>query len=107
MIEIFGLLVFGHMLADYPLQGQFLSVAKNRHNPLCGVPWEQGLLAHCVIHAGFVGIITGSIWLALIELVAHAIIDDTKCANRLSFRQDQALHIGCKALWCAILLAVQ
>ncbi|MBB5700611.1 hypothetical protein FHS76_004256, partial [Ochrobactrum daejeonense] len=26
-LELFSLLVFGHMLADYPLQGDFLSKA--------------------------------------------------------------------------------
>lgn len=59
-LELFGLLVFGHMLGDYPLQGDFLSKAKNRYAPIAGVPWYQALGAHSAIHAGFVGIITGS-----------------------------------------------
>jgi hypothetical protein len=94
-----ALLLFGHALADYPLQGDFLSKAKNRFAPLPGVPWYQALGAHAAIHAGFVGIITGSIWLAAFEFVAHWLIDDAKCAGRINYNQDQALHATCKALW--------
>lgn len=28
--------------------------------------------------------------------------DYTKCAGRLTFNQDLALHIACKALWVAV-----
>lgn len=99
MITILLLLVFAHALADYPLQGDFLSKAKNRTAPLPGVPWYQALGAHAAIHAGFVGIITGSIWLALAEFIAHALIDDAKCRGVLTFNQDQLAHMACKVLW--------
>lgn len=106
MNEILALLIVGHALADYPLQGEFLSRAKNHHKPIPGVPWWQALLAHSTIHAGFVGVITGSFWLGLAELVIHAATDHAKCAGRISFGTDQAIHVACKVLWVVILANV-
>lgn len=105
MIEIFALLVFGHMLADYPLQGDFLARGKNRMNPIPGIPWQHCMAAHAIIHGGFVGIITGSVWLGIAETVAHAVIDDAKCKGHLSYHEDQAWHIACKILPAAITAA--
>ena len=101
--EMFALLVFGHMLADYPLQGDFLSKAKNRFHPLAGMPWYQAMLAHSVIHGGLVGLVTGSLWLGLAETAVHWLIDDAKCAGRIGFNCDQLLHIGSKLLWVALI----
>jgi len=105
-LELFGLLVFAHALCDYPLQGEFLSRAKNRASPMAGIPWYQALGAHALIHGGFVGLVTGSIWLGLAETIAHALIDDAKCHGRLSFNQDQALHVACKVLWLLALVTI-
>lgn len=98
-----ALLIVGHAIADYPLQGEFLAKAKNRISPLPGVPFYQALGAHAVMHGGMVGVVTGSLTLGLCEAAIHAVIDDAKCAGRLSFNQDQAAHVGCKLLWCALL----
>lgn len=100
-----ALLLFAHALADYPLQGDFMARAKNPALPLPGVPWETALTMHAAIHAGFVGLITGSLLLALFELVVHWLIDYAKCRGVLSFREDQVLHVGCKVLW-ALVVAV-
>jgi hypothetical protein len=102
--EIMGLLIVGHALADYPLQGDFLAKAKNHTAPLPGMPWYQALLMHSIIHAGFVGVITQSLWLGLAELVIHAATDYAKCAGKISFNQDQAIHIICKAVWVVVVL---
>ena len=99
MLDILLLLIAGHALADYPLQGDFLSKAKNHRQPIVGVPWYQALLAHSAIHGGMVGLITGSIWLGLAEFIAHNLIDYGKCAGKITFNQDQALHIVCKLAW--------
>lgn len=104
--EMLFALVAAHALADYPLQGDFLSKAKNRAAPIPGVPWWQALGAHALIHGAFVAAITGSVWLGLAEVAAHAIIDDAKCKGRIGFNADQALHIGCKLLWWAIAIGV-
>lgn len=98
------LLMVGHFIADYPLQGDFLAKAKNRYNPIPGVPWYHALTAHCFIHAGAVFFITGHLWAALIEFMCHFAIDDMKCAGNLTYNQDQFLHILTKLL--IVLVAV-
>ncbi len=105
LITIFAALIVGHAVADYPLQGDFLAKAKNRFMPIPGVPWFQALGWHAVMHGGAVWLVTGSLALGLAETVCHAFIDDRKCAGKLSFNQDQAFHIVCKALWAAIAIA--
>lgn len=101
-LTIFALMVVGHALADYPLQGDFLARGKSRANPIQGVPFWQPLTAHAVIHGGFVGVITGSIWLAMAETVIHWFTDDAKCRGRISYNTDQGIHIGCKVAWIII-----
>jgi len=105
MVEMLALLIFAHAVADYPLQGDFLARAKSRVAPIPGFPWWQALGAHSVIHAGFVGIITGSIWLAVAEAAVHFATDDLKCRGKISLNTDQAIHIGCKILWALIATA--
>lgn len=104
-VEMFGALMVGHALADYPLQGDFLARAKNRTAPIPGIPWQQGLAWHAVIHGGAVGLITGSVWLGVAEAIAHAIIDDAKCRGRIGFNTDQGLHVALKALWVFMIWA--
>lgn len=101
-LEMFALMVFAHALADYPLQGEFLARAKNRTAPIAGMPWYQALAAHAIIQGGFVGILSGSISLAVAEAVVHAITDDLKCRGKLGFNMDQVIHIGSKIVWCVI-----
>ncbi|MDQ7996074.1 MAG: DUF3307 domain-containing protein [Luteibacter sp.] len=93
------LLLVGHALADYPLQGDFLSRAKNERAPIPGVPWWQAMAAHCLIHAGVVYLVTGSIVLAALEFVIHGITDRAKCFGWIGFSTDQAIHVACKFLW--------
>lgn len=95
-------MIAAHAVADYPLQGDFLAKAKNRTAPIPGVPWWQALGAHAIIHGGAVGFITRSPALGIAEAVAHAITDDLKCRGKLTYNQDQAIHVVCKALWAAI-----
>ena len=97
-----GAMVVGHALADYPLQGDFLSRAKNRTAPIPGVPWYQAMGAHVAIHGGFVWLITGLWWLGVLEALIHFATDDLKCRGRLSFNQDQGIHIACKVAWALI-----
>lgn len=105
MMEIFALMVAAHALADYPLQGDFLAKAKNHTAPIAGVPFYHALGAHSAIHAGFVGVITGSLWIGLAEFVIHAATDYAKCDGRISYNTDQAIHIGCKAVWVTLVIA--
>jgi len=106
MLELFALMVFAHALADYPLQGDFLSKAKNHKDPIPGIPFYHALGAHSIIQAGFVGIITGMIWLAIAEFFIHVATDYAKCDGRISYNTDQAIHIGCKALWAVLAVLI-
>lgn len=91
-----------HALADFAGQGDFMSKAKNSQAPIEGVPWQTVLASHCAIHGAAVALITGLWWLALAEAVAHWLTDDAKCRGRISFNEDQAIHLVCKVLWCAV-----
>lgn len=103
-LTVLALLIVGHALADYPLQGDFLAKAKNHKSPIPGVPWYQALFAHSTIHAGAVGLITGSLWLAMAELVIHTATDWAKCDGRISFNVDQTIHFACKIVWATLVV---
>lgn len=103
-LELFGALIVAHMLCDYPLQGDFLAKAKNHRAPLPGVPWQQALAAHSLIHGGAVWLLTGLWWLGAAETAAHALTDYLKSDRRpgFGFHSDQAVHILFKGLWVLI-----
>ena len=103
MAALFLKLVIGHCLADYPLQGDFLSKAKNHRQPIPGVPWYQALMAHSAIQAGMVWFVTGKLWLAGVEFVLHAFTDYMKSDGRISFNTDQVVHLACKTAYAAVL----
>ena len=101
---LFFALLIGHALADYPLQGDFLALHKDRHyrDPARPLPvglWVHCLFAHCLIHAGFVWFITGRLFFGFAELVLHLIFDFLKCEKRTGFHTDQVLHAASKALY--------
>jgi len=111
-LVLFFALVIGHAFADFPLQGDFLSHGKNRNikPPQLadgkGSPkglWVYLMSAHCLIHAGFVWVITGSVAFALAEFVLHWVIDAAKCEGKTSFAMDQWLHIATKAVFVLII----
>lgn len=99
------LLLVAHALADFPLQGDFLSKAKDPTAVIMSTGeriWVWAMGSHCLIHAGFVTVITGNAWLGLAEFVAHGVTDYVKCQRRISFGTDQTIHIACKVLWAGI-----
>lgn len=104
LFATFFMLIVGHCLADYPLQGDFLATAKNRNTDLGKLFWKHALFSHSMIHAGFVAIISGSLVLGIAEGVIHAITDFAKCEGKISLNTDQAIHIGCKALWALLIV---
>lgn len=93
------LLFAGHALCDFPLQGQFLSDAKNHRRPNAGEHWARALFAHAMIHCGMVYWVTGSAWFALAELAIHGLTDYAKCDGQITSTQDQAIHYACKVAW--------
>jgi hypothetical protein len=100
------LMVIGHCLADFPLQGEYLAKMKNPN--VCrgnnDIGWVTALLAHGAIHAGFVLIITHSIALFILELCVHCFLDYEKCRGRIGVGADQFLHVLSKVVWVCIYL---
>ena len=111
-IELFFWLVFFHFLADYPLQGEFLARFKNPKDTLHDDnrfgegAWRWALWGHSLIHGGVVFFATGIMWLGFAEMLAHAIIDKRKVDGKITFHQDQTLHMIVKALWAVIAIAL-
>jgi hypothetical protein len=108
-VLLFALLI-GHMLADYPLQGDFLAVHKNRnvsHPASEEYPaklWIHCLLAHSFIHGGFVWLISGQVVFAIAEIVFHFVLDFVKCERWTSYTADQVLHGLCKVAYVAAIM---
>ena len=92
-----------HFVCDYPLQGDWLSKAKNHKVDLVGERiWPMALVGHAAIHAAAVFAITGSMPLALAELAVHTITDYAKCDGRIGYNTDQSIHIISKVLWAGL-----
>lgn len=111
-LALFFALLIGHAVADFALQGEFLSTVKNRNAELSrffgGGPtprgvWMCALGAHSLIHAGAVWIVTGSVILGFVEFLLHAFIDFAKSERWTTFLTDQALHVVCKVIFVVIL----
>lgn len=107
-------LVLGHALGDFPLQGDFLAVGKDRHADLSaitgGKEWPRGmwffcLTIHCCVHAAMVWLITGSVIVSMIEFLLHWTIDFVKNEGMTGFYTDQILHVVCKAVYVGLFLA--
>ncbi len=105
-LGLFFALSIGHAIGDFALQGSFISQAKSRRSnlenyfdgkPPIGV-WFHVLTAHCLIHAGIVWFITGSVFFATLEFALHWIIDLIKGEGWIGFNTDQILHYLCKGL---------
>jgi hypothetical protein len=102
-----GLLFWGHVLADYPLQGDFLAKGKDPNGPLKEFfPWTHALSAHAMIHAGFVFLFTGSLRCALLEWFSHALIDYAKCAKWIDLDMDQFLHYLMKVVYVLLIFTL-
>jgi hypothetical protein len=103
VISIIILLLLWHALADFPLQGDFLSRAKDPTG-IGNVIWPWCMGAHCMIQAGGVYLITGAWQVAVFEFATHWVIDWTKCRGRISFNTDQVLHLVGKLVIVAYLV---
>jgi len=106
MLAMLFILLVGHALADYPLQGDFLARGKNHKNPIAGVQFYHCLGAHALIHGGMVYLLTGSFLLGVLETVIHAAIDYGKSDGWYGLNVDQALHVACKVVWVLLLAFV-
>lgn len=103
-LALFAALLVIHVLADFPLQGDYLARQKSRKGAGSRSEWVIALIAHCVIHAGGVWLISGSLAFAAAELVLHGLIDLGKGEDKYGMATDQVLHLICKLAY-ALLLA--
>ena len=103
-------LLFAHALADFSLQTEIMAKLKNRKNKQDFIPdgqkyvtcWHYWMGSHALIHGGMVWLITGKVYLGIIETIAHFIIDFLKCENITNPNQDQLMHFICKIIYCFI-----
>jgi hypothetical protein len=116
---LFALLFFllaVHALMDYALQSDAIATCKcrNSDNPVAkAVPWYYWLTAHAMLHGAAVGVVVrwfGYGWdavavLSAAEAVIHWFIDLGKCEKWYDIDVDQALHLGCKIAWFAMLVS--
>lgn len=88
----FLFLMFGHLLADYPLQGEFLSTMKGKNKIL--------LVSHAGIWTGVVTVFGYTLgfdisYLDIASLfIVHAVADYLKAANKLWYKRMDALKGG-------------
>jgi hypothetical protein len=105
-VLVFFWLLVGHVVADFPLQAGPMATEKCRHSASDlqkAVPWYYWLSGHAIIHGGAVFLVTNSLTLGLLETVVHWLIDFFKCEGWFGIHADQALHVGCKVLWCVLI----
>ena len=102
LFETFFQLLVVHAVLDFMLQPDVMASAKSRHSRYhrqgnAEFPaWYYWLSAHAVGHGGGVYLVTGNIWLGLLECFLHGLIDHLKCERRTTLAQDQSLHLACK-----------
>lgn len=104
-LALFFTLLCVHFVCDYALLTDFMHHARNPANsPYMGVPWYYAMAAHAGIHGLGVMLVTGSALLGLAETAAHFAIDWGKCRGWANIHVDQALHVGCKVAWVALMV---
>lgn len=86
------ILLFAHLLADYPLQGEFLAKVKG-HNAIALLS-HAGIWTGCVATAGYlVGIDVQMFDVALLFMV-HVVADYLKAAGKLWYKNMDSLKEG-------------
>lgn len=108
MIAILFWLFVAHAFGDYVFQTDVMSREKRRSSEThlqTIVPWYYWLSAHALVHGGLVALATGSVLIGIFETVAHAFIDFGKCEGWYGMAFDQILHVLCKFMWLALILA--
>ena len=104
-LNLLILLLLGHFVADYPLQGDKMAVEKCPGKDRT-LDWRWWLSAHAGTHGFFVAILTGVPLLGVAEMVLHVLIDLGKCRLGYKLIVDQALHWCCKLLWVACVFLI-
>ena len=86
MINLIFKLLFAHFLADVALQSTYTATAKHKS--------KLFLFAHSFIYGGVIYYICGEIlFVGLLALATHYIIDELKIEKKISMMTDQILHL--------------
>ena len=72
-LDLLILLLLGHFVADYPLQGDKMAVEKCPGKDVT-LDWRWWLSAHAATHGFFVAVLTGVPILGVAETLSHALI---------------------------------
>ena len=101
-------LMVGHVVSDFFLQTEFMAHAKDPNctevdRSKCG-PWWLWMGAHGLLNGAVTAYVLGVWWLGPIEAAHHALIDWSKCTDRLGFWADQVHHLLMKLLLLYIVL---
>ena len=102
-LALFFAFVVIHALADFPLQGDYIARQKSRTLSDSRSDWIVALVAHCVIHAGGVWLVSGSLALAGVEFLLHGVIDLGKGEEKFGIATDQIFHVLCKVAYVLVL----
>ena len=100
---LFAAFIVVHALADFPLQGDYIAKQKARRHADNNSVWIVALTAHCIIHAGGVWLVSGSLALGCVEFVLHALIDIGKGEEKFGLVADQLMHVACKLTYALVL----
>lgn len=112
IIEILFVMIFLHFLGDFALQSDTMAKGKNRHKKPDYIPEGQKykitcfywLSAHAFIQGGLIFIFFPVLWIVLLEVLFHFIIDFLKCDNITNPHIDQFLHFLLRILYTMILV---
>ena len=102
-LALFAAFVVVHALADFPLQGSYIARQKSRAHADSRSDWLVALSAHCVIHAGGVWLVSGSLAFAAVEFLLHGLIDLGKGEEKYGIAADQLCHLSCKLGYVLVL----
>ena len=103
-LALFVAFVVMHALADFPLQTEYLARQKSRKRADSRSDWLVALSAHCVIQAGGVWLVSGSLAIATAEFLLHGLIDLGKGEGKFGIVADQSLHLCCKLAYVLVLV---
>jgi len=104
LIECILKLGFGHAISDLALQNQWIGKHKHPSYPIHypdGSPyyaWRWVLIGHAMINGAVVWLITGHIWLGVVETLLHFVIDLLTIMGFYRLAVDQLLHGFSKVL---------
>ena len=104
-LNLLIMLVLGHFLVDFPLQGDKMAVEKCPGKDVT-LNWRWWLTAHAATHGFMVAVLTGVPFLGLAEMLVHGLIDFGKCRFGYKLIVDQALHWSCKVIWVACVTVI-